>query len=220
MKYTIHIRNSVNDAEFFESLEAESPEEARAAFIEKNQNFSWVILDIQGEKPAFKPSPPTPPINTSSPPATGPGQQAHAVMPADHPIPARPGCLTVYIILLGLDAVLILLFGVFFVASWGRSIFFDDEIIWMILVAGIIFALGGFNLFLARGLWQQKNWARVATIVVHSLGLVMGTLSACATMASGSASDGIGAMICGVPIGLLIGIYIINWFSTSKTYFR
>lgn len=46
-----------------------------------------------------------------------------------------------------------------------------------------IFALGfaTLNFFIGRGLWKGKNWARIAAIVLHSIGLLSifsGTFSA------------------------------------------
>lgn len=46
----------------------------------------------------------------------------------------------------------------------------------IILVGIIAIAFGVFDLFVARGLWTYKNWARIAEIVIAILGFVSGII--------------------------------------------
>ncbi|MBI3737418.1 MAG: AtpZ/AtpI family protein, partial [Chloroflexi bacterium] len=91
------------------------------------------------------------------------------------PIPAeglkRPGCVTAYAILLLLGAGLFALVSI----SGGASSSFGS------VGAGTITAIGfvvaAIYVFLAIGLWQLKNWARITVIIFTGLGIAFGMIS-------------------------------------------
>lgn len=48
----------------------------------------------------------------------------------------------------------------------------------LMITFGILFLIVGIiNIFIARGLWKGKNWARIITLIFSSLGIVMGLLN-------------------------------------------
>jgi hypothetical protein len=75
------------------------------------------------------------------------------------------------------------------------------------IAAVVTLALSGLYLAVAVGLWQLKNWARIAVIVL--LGLNMLLL--------------IGLLFSGLfpaVIGLVIGGYCVYWFAAHGEYFK
>ena len=74
--------------------------------------------------------------------------------------------------------------------------------------AVVTLALAGLYVTVAVGLWRLKNWARIAVIVLQSLGMLVSIV----LLFSGVAS---------VPIliGLAIGGYSIYWFAAHGEYF-
>lgn len=154
----------------------------------------------------------------------------------------RPGCVTLYAVLTGIGG----LFGavgaiaVGALVSSGRGMFeqalqmdtpglmFDAEAILAMLwvyVAGMVL-VAAINLAIAIGLWNLKNWARIAVIVLQGLGL-LGSLCQATTMIISlrKLATGLGAQ--GVPIffiawllvGFVIQGYIIFWFVANREVF-
>lgn len=80
----------------------------------------------------------------------------------------------------------------------------------LLLLAFLFFALAIFEYFLAKGLWNLKNWARVVTAVFAVLGVV-GSFS---NLASGMYASGIFAL----AVSLLIGWYLLFNESVKKVF--
>jgi hypothetical protein len=107
----------------------------------------------------------------------------------------RPGCVTAYVILLWIAAVLIALGGI--VTGINEKQF-------GIVIGGVV--VGGLEFVLATGIWRLKNWARIIVIVLQSVGVVVGVIS----LFMGNLAS---------IIGLAIGGYILYWFASHREYF-
>jgi len=115
----------------------------------------------------------------------------------------RPGCVTAYAVLLGIGAILAGLLGILAIImlisgedlSAASAIFF--------LVAAVL------DFLIARGVWRLKNWARIAIIVVQSLGMLISLLGLLAEALP----------VFGTVIGLGISSYIVYWFASHSEYF-
>jgi len=155
----------------------------------------------------------------------------------------RPGCLSVYAVLLGLSGVLglgiILFLGVVFGLSGGTI----KEALSMAPGVPLPFARAQMGLFiigslalsllmsilylaLAVGLWRLKNWARITVIVLNSLGLLGALVQAASTiLAVRQAVAVTGAqafplpIMCGLLFGLVVTGYIIFWFVANGELF-
>jgi hypothetical protein len=131
----------------------------------------------------------------------------------------RPGCVTIYAILLFLGSATFLCGGIFgslspLIESEGFSN----------LAAGISMGLVGlFMLILGIGLWQLKNWARIAVIVVQSLGIVGGIYSTYTvlTTTSTALNQNVSPFmtITVAIIAIALQITIISWFVRNGQYF-
>ena len=134
----------------------------------------------------------------------------------------RPGCVTIYASLLGITASLIALFGIIAGIAMISGRYGSGAVgLVIIVVAGV---MAGLEFLLARGLWQQKNWARITVIVLQSLSVLSNLLSVCGTLGVSSYSSyghrtDPTAVICGAIGGLAIGGYIIYWFASHGEYF-
>lgn len=145
-------------------------------------------------------------------------EQCHTQLaPPDRPTSAslhtRPGCVTVYAILLGA--------GAFFLAIssliGGIIVLGSDVAIGLLLMVGGS-ALAALEFLIARGLWNMRNWARIIVIILQILGVLNGLLQMflrIAIFGSVSLID-IGIFI----LGLAIGGYVIYWFASHGEYFR
>jgi hypothetical protein len=129
----------------------------------------------------------------------------------------RPGCVTAYAILLGIGAGLAGLFGIWSIVAVIVEGTFESDPVLLTFFFIFLFAIAILDFLLARGLWRLKNWARIAIIVLQSLGVLFALLGLCATFDS-SGSDAVPA-ICGTVIGLGISGYIIYWFASHGEYF-
>lgn len=111
-------------------------------------------------------------------------QPAAAPLPALSEAKTRPGCVTIYAILLFLGAASFLCGGIF-----GSTSPLTESVGQFKLAAGISMALAGvFMLILGIGLWQLKNWARIAMIVMQSLAIVGSIFSALTALTAPSTS--------------------------------
>lgn len=86
----------------------------------------------------------------------------------------------------------------------------------IIIIAGVVMLLLGiFYIFVFRGLWKGRNWARIFYIVVGIIGIIGNIF---AMLISPSASS----IITGI-IGMILPILIISYLLFSrkvKNYFR
>ncbi|MEJ2209428.1 MAG: bacterial transcriptional activator domain-containing protein [Anaerolineae bacterium] len=154
----------------------------------------------------------------------------------------RPGCVTVYAILMALGGVMGILSACGVVAVAGTSLSQLEETLalqgdtlpisagqlstFLMLGGGLGLLFSGLNLAIAVGLWQMRNWARIAVIVLLGLGLLLGVAQAAVSILS--LQEALAAFgMQGVPIwylgGLLVGfviqVYIIFWFVANREHF-
>jgi hypothetical protein len=125
----------------------------------------------------------------------------------DEPAPSqlykRPGCVTAYAVILGIGAVLVGLLGII-------SIFASVSDADLSIGPAIIFlAAAVVDFLIARGVWRLKNWARIAVIVVQSLGILFSLLGLFAQALP----------VFGTVIGLGVSGYIVYWFASHSEYF-
>ena len=132
--------------------------------------------------------------------------------PAGPPLARRPGCVTAYALLLGIAATLLggaVIFSVIVAVLTGDTAG---------MPAGglaILLALAGLEFLIATGLWRLRNWARMAVIVLHSLGIVLGLLALVTTLDGADVALSLGTTLIGVGISS----YIIFWFASHGQYF-
>jgi hypothetical protein len=133
----------------------------------------------------------------------GPQPQADSQdKPAQARVSARPGCVTAFAILMGIVAALSVLGSVI---SAVLEPFTDEGRVIEIFTALVLAVL---YITVAVGLWRLQNWARIAVIVLQSLG----TLILIALL-----FGGVGAFSL---LGLVFGIYSIYWFAVHEAYFK
>jgi len=155
----------------------------------------------------------------------------------------RPGCVTAYAVLTGIGG----LFGIlgaitiamllisgrqmlaeaFEMAGPGFPIDLNTFTGAMWIYVGIALVVAAINLAIAFGLWYLKNWARIAVIVLNSLGLLANLVQ---TVIQLSASRELFALAgaSGVPLPVLIPIFIglaiqgfiIFWFAMNRDFFE
>lgn len=69
-----------------------------------------------------------------------------------------------------------------------------------ILLAIIVIAFGILGIFVGRGLWMGKNWARILAIIFGSIGIIVSLIS----IATGNLMDIITLLIEGAIVGYLL----------------
>jgi hypothetical protein len=178
------------------NLETRSTEELLQIW-EKNDRNEWTdeafiviqrILEARGENPSPQGLP-------SSEDQVTQGKAAHADQRQ------RPGCVTAFAILVVIGAIFSVLNQ--FIPVISGSAWDEGNIIGAV----VALSLAGLSIAVAVGLWRLKNWARIATIVL--LGLNM--LILVALLASG---------FYPAVIGILVNGYCIYWFAANKQYFE
>ncbi|HFD38813.1 MAG TPA: tetratricopeptide repeat protein [Anaerolineae bacterium] len=175
--------------------------------------------------------------NAESPPK-------RAAIPSRAPTGARPGCLTVYAILLANSGFFALMgaIGIALMAGALQSQTAEFEALaptsgmeltpvrlgtalWIGVALSLVSAV--FSITIAIGLWRLKNWARLAVITLQSLGLLLGVLQTVMVvlsfrqMAAGVGYPG------GFPIFSLVFLlawfavqgYILFWFIANRDIF-
>jgi tetratricopeptide (TPR) repeat protein len=166
----------------------------------------------------------------------GPGTVARA------PARKRPGCVTVYAILLALGAVSGILGAIAIALMMSASragmeelsatyeVFLPIDLeqfmglMWVWAVGVVV--LGGLNLAIAIGLWAMKNWARIAVLIMSVLGLLLGVAQAATSILTlretaalyGSQSLPI-TVVCPFILNFAIQGYIIFWFVSNRELF-
>lgn len=113
----------------------------------------------------------------------------------------RPGCITATALFISIIAVAYLGRAVLAVLVTG-----DTGSMVGAITTGV---LAGIYLLVARGLWQLKNWARIAFIVLNCLGIILIIL----IMIS------LPVFVPGI-IGLVISGYIVYWFASHGESFH
>ena len=118
--------------------------------------------------------------------------------------PNRPGCITVYAILLILGA---LANGATAVSSLDDDVRFEGIFYLLLAVGGIAIAFG---------LWRLKNWARIGVIVFMALSILNLGLAVIAE----SISNGVELFVCALSlVGVALPAFIMHWFATHREYF-
>jgi tetratricopeptide (TPR) repeat protein len=162
---------------------------------------------------------------------------------ASETVGRRPGCVTLYAVLIGVVAV----FGILSALVPGAFLIGRGEAVESVLqtvnalglldmgqltaMAGAYFAFllvtSAIILTIAAGLWNMRNWARATIIVLQVLGvlasLVEVGLIALSFQQTGAPYDIAsfpGLLGCGLVIGLVIQAYIVFWFAKSGKLFR
>ncbi len=175
-----HTLDQKSTAELLQIWQANDRQEwSDEAFIAIRQ-----ILEARGEIPGLQAQP-----GSTDEPAQASRRQ-------------RPGCVTFLAILIGIGAVLPVLRSI--LGILGRPYVDDGSKIEI----GITLAFAILYIAVAVGLWQLKNWARIAFIVLQSLGILL----LIALIFSGLALPGL--------IGLAVGGYSIYWFATHGEDFK
>jgi tetratricopeptide (TPR) repeat protein len=155
----------------------------------------------------------------------------------------RPGCVTLYAVLVFLGGLTGILFavmeGVGLVAGsglLGEAFQLPSQLDTLAGMAPLGLALGaaaGVTLFfsvlylaLGVGLWRMKNWARVVVIILQILGVFGSLASAGLTIGlireTSTAYGALGfppALLISLAVGLIIEVYIIFWFLFNRERF-
>jgi hypothetical protein len=158
-------------------------------------------------------------LKTPSYAAAMPGARPGRVTPKE-----RPGCVTVYAVLLGIGGAATSLQGI--------GLFAEEVGLSESLTCGISLLFSAFYFSMAYGLWNLKNWGRILVIVSRSLQIAVQLCAWVALIAMAmvySLGNGHDASI-GLEVwliitlfalvGLAVNIVIIWWFASHKEYFN
>lgn len=165
---------------------------------------------------------------------------AGVAFPDTQKLQKRPGCLSLYAILLGFAGFLTVLGAAFLgilAAIQGNVL---QEMLSRVggagLPLGVLSLWGGvgisvlagvLNIALAAGLWALKNWARVLTIILQTLGFI-GSLVQAFFLVGGTRALSSGfseanftlPILIAVLVGLVIQAYILFWFLANRERFH
>lgn len=135
------------------------------------------------------------------------------------PMPGRerPGCVTVYAVLLWLLGGLYLVGSLLVILA---SLLDSDFVLFFLALFGLL--LAAIPIVIALGLWKMKAWAWYVVVIVQSIGILGGLLSLGTTLLGAAASEGGGYLafpIVGNLIGLFISGVILYWFITNRKAF-
>jgi len=126
----------------------------------------------------------------------------------------RPVGIAILSVLGYMGAVVALLFGIFYifytgvVALYSVQDYFGKMTVGLfILLAILSLGLAVLYYFMARGLWNGKNWARITQIVLSVLGLILAL-----------SSFGIGGIFSLIINGLII-LYL-GFYKPALAYFK
>jgi len=154
----------------------------------------------------------------------------------------RPGCVTVYALLIIVGALLSILgalaLGAFYAS--GRLAFqqalleqgmaglvdLDQLAPYVQISIGVSFVSALINLAIGIGLWMLKNWARIAVIVLSTLAFIAGLVEVALTsgvMRGVAGSSGLSGLplplLGGLVVGFVIQALIIFWFLVNRDVF-
>lgn len=127
------------------------------------------------------------------------GQPGRPALPALPQID-RPGCLTVYALLLGLGAIVITLVGL------GGLLAGE-------IAALVVIGYGLLQAAMSSGLWKMRKWARICTIFMLCLGLLV---SFFVLVAAPIANVAVSA---GALTGTLLNSFILYWLASNGNRF-
>ncbi len=142
-------------------------------------------------------------------PAPSPAPVAKPAPPVYVPAKSRPGCVTVYVLLNWLGAVICGL-GSVLVMIYGATEPTTEEDMILGVVIGVI--LGGIalvNFVLGVGLWKLKKWAWLITMILLGLSITISLCSVAAVLLLVADSGGDIGDIGGAPCGLLVNIIVM-----------
>jgi len=114
----------------------------------------------------------------------------------------RPGCITAYVVLFGLFAILLI------IATLLSS---QPQRLLDPFAAGLLLA----RLIVLTGLWRMKNWARIALIVVESFSLLQRAVLAITGGYSGAGWTDLAAPL----FSAALSVVVIYWFATHRAPF-
>ncbi len=160
-------------------------------------------------------------MSSGSPAATvlPAGRQA----PAPDPVPRKnyPGCIVIYIFLYAIGAGVLALGGIVFLLA--LPFLAEMKMIGAGLVTELVICgMAAFYYLLFRALMAQKNWARIAVIVINALGIPSNLLSIVVGLLLVPSETGYdpSALICVSVVSLAISGYLIYWFAANGKYFE
>lgn len=136
----------------------------------------------------------------------------------------RPGCITLYAILLVLGGVANIAASA--IAGYGFIAEPDLAATYVVLTLGM-FAWSLIPFVIAVGLWRMRMWAWWLVVTFQVFGLAMACLGlvllvpifATGLEASVGTAELVG-LFAGVPVGMLINGIILYWFLTNRDRFR
>lgn len=157
----------------------------------------------------------------------------------------RPGCLTIYAILvaiggffgalsgLGILALTLLSGGMLSetaatAAEMGLPPTFGAiTTVTLLGSGGVVLVLSVLSIAIAVGLWGLKNWARIATIILQGLSMIGSIIQAVLTIGGFRTLTEIAneplqfptMLMCGLLLGFIIQSYIIFWFVANGDLF-
>lgn len=131
---------------------------------------------------------------------------ARAATPEE--LPERPGCITIFAILLILGAALVM-------ALTLNSRETDP----LIMTGSIVMALliGVSSVVIVYGLWKQRNWARIGVVILLLLFSLVNVFAGLISLGP-YGGFGLGALIVLLAFVGLPGL-VIYWFARHKEYF-
>ncbi|MDX9832732.1 MAG: tetratricopeptide repeat protein [Anaerolineae bacterium] len=162
---------------------------------------------------------------------------------AHRPHPGRrPGCVTIYAVLVIVGALLGILGALALGALYasGRQAFqqalleqsmaglvdLDQFAPYVQVSIGVSLVSGLINLAIGIGLWMLKNWARIAVIVLSTLAFIAGLVQVAATtglMRGAAGSSGFSGLplplLGGLVAGFVVQALIIFWFLVNRDAF-
>lgn len=142
----------------------------------------------------------TPPVPAPLPPSFEDSRSPNPAPPLAPALTNRPGCVTLY-------AVLLIIGGV---ATAAVGVWLDDA---LILAIGSV--LGVANVIIAVGLFRQRNWARVSVIVLMVMSILAQLYSALVGLSSGATE-----LVVRDVAGIVVPIFIASWFARNKQHFH
>jgi hypothetical protein len=148
----------------------------------------------------------------------------------------RPGCVTLYAVLLFLSGGLGIFFTLFLPSIFGNEAFWQSEAwreaeaigaigpneiaafrSYLLYYLVFLFLYSFLTLLMGWGLWTMRNWARILLLVVQGLSL----LSGLAGLFYGIAVSHGSLIMCGLNFAsLILPAWIFIWFLLNRRLFR